>query len=157
VVSSISPIECCRAYELAGELEQIWRQWLVQGLADPDFRSRLAASDGLCLPQLRRALARAEEEHEVRCLVEAAAAKLDPLLLDLRECVASTIGTTAGSKCPRERVAGLRAVAFFVGEAPPAEEGDVCRLPGALWPSITNPRRNRKKHDHHRARSTWPN
>lgn len=129
LMANISPVERCRACELGGELKEIWLTWLVQGLADPDFRSRYAASDGLCLPHLRRALAQAGEKREVRCLAEVAAGKLDPLVCDLGEYVRKhDWNNREEPKVPREQAAWLRAVAFFAGEALPEEGADVYRL-----------------------------
>jgi len=125
----LSPVERCRACELVGQMDQIYLSWLVYGLADPEFRGLYTASDGLCLPHLRRALAGAEDEQAVRCLVEVAATRLGLLVHDLGEYVRKhDWNNREEPKHPWEQVSWLRAVAFFAGEAPPAEEEEVYRL-----------------------------
>ena len=129
LLARVSPVECCRACELVGELEEINLTWLMAGLAEPEFRELYTASDGLCLPHLRRALAGAEDEVAVHWLVEAAAARLDQLVVDLGEYVRKhDWNNREEPKHPWEQVSWLRGVAFFAGEAPQAEGEDVYRI-----------------------------
>jgi len=129
LLARISPVARCRACELTDKVEDIQLDWLVQGLADPDFRDLYTASDGLCLPHLRHALSGAQDEQAVHCLAEAAAARLGPLVHDLREYVRKLDWNNREEpKHSREQVSWVRAVAFFAGEAPQEEGEEVHRL-----------------------------
>jgi hypothetical protein len=129
LLARVSPTERCRACDLVGELEEINLSWLIQGLAEPEFRELYTASDGLCLPHLRRALSSAKDELAVHCLVEVTAARLDPLVADLGDYIRKhDWNNREEPKHPWERASWLRAVAFFAGEAPPGEGEDVYKL-----------------------------
>ncbi len=129
LLAQISPVERCRACELVGQMEEIHLRWLVRQVAEPEFRDLYAASDGLCLPHLRRALAIAEDEETVRCLVEVAVARLTPLVGDLQEYVRKHDWNNRHEpKQPWEQASWVRAVAFFSGEARKAEKEKVHRL-----------------------------
>lgn len=129
LLSRLSPSGPCRACELVGESVETHLSWLVRQMADREFRERYAASDGLCLPHLRRALEIAEDEEAVRCLVEVAATKLDDLVTNLKEYVRKhDWNNRAEPKYAWEQASWLRAVAFFAGEAPEGREEEVYRL-----------------------------
>ncbi len=75
---------CVHAREMeAGYLTTLGEQLL----GEEGLLQAYRASDGLCLPHLRSALAKAADEETARCLVEVAASKLTPLLADLGEYV----------------------------------------------------------------------
>ncbi|MBN1137452.1 MAG: hypothetical protein JXM73_12760, partial [Anaerolineae bacterium] len=123
LLAKVSPVKGCRACELVGQMEETYLSWLVCQLADPEFRHLYAASDGLCLPHLRRALAGAEDEQAVRFLAEVAVAKLGPLVADLNEHIRKRDWNNRHEpRHPWEEASWLRAVAFFTGEAPKAEK-----------------------------------
>lgn len=129
LAAQISAVERCYACHLLGSLAEGDLHALLRGLADPEFRGAYSASDGLCLPHLRRVLASAEDERIVRFLVEVATAKLAPLVDDLGEYVRKhDWNNREEPQSSWEQVSWLRAVAFFAGEAPPAEEEDTYRL-----------------------------
>jgi hypothetical protein len=90
----------------------------VRQSANSEFRAWYTASDGLCLPHLRRALARAEDEETVRFLVQVAVDKVSPLLADLKEYERKHAWEYRHEpKPPWEQASWVRAVAFFAGEA----------------------------------------
>jgi len=86
-MDDLVPNEECRACFYAKATEQNNIGWLVQGCADVDFRSKYAASDGLCLAHLRQALAHAAqvEPDVARFLADDAARRLTALVTDLGE------------------------------------------------------------------------
>jgi hypothetical protein len=127
--SSLSPSEACRACNVIGKSQTTHLRYLVRQLADPEFRGRYAASDGLCLPHLRSALAAAKDEETARYLVEASVAQVNSLVVNLEEYVRKQSWSNRHEpKYPWEQASWLRAVAFFAGEAPPAEGDEVYQL-----------------------------
>jgi hypothetical protein len=115
--------------DLIGELVEINLGWLVEELADPEFRAWYAASDGLCLPHLRRALALAKNEEAVRLLAETTMQRLDALATDVGEYVRKMDWNKRHEpKHAWEQVSWVRAVAFFSGEAPVERKADVYEL-----------------------------
>lgn len=125
VLKRLSPRARCHVCRLMHRLETTSVSRLVGGLAEAEFQSAYAASDGLCLPHLRRALAGCEDAGAVRCLVETAAAHLEPLVRDLGEYVRKyDWNNRQEARHPWEEAAWLRAVAFFSGEAPRPETGE---------------------------------
>jgi hypothetical protein len=129
LLKKLAPVEPCRVCERIGELVGINLGWLVEQIADAEFLALYAASDGLCLPHLRRALALARDEEAVRRLAEVALNRLAPLATDAGEYVRKMDWNNRHEpKHPWEQVSWVRAVAFFSSEAPAAEGGDVYRL-----------------------------
>ena len=129
LLERLSPADRCYACRLVDRLEEIRIDQLVRGLTESDFQSAYAASDGLCLPHLRRALAGAEDRRAVRSLVETAVAQLNPLVHDLGEYTRKRNWSKRHEpRHPWEEVAWLRAVALLSGEAPRAETEDTNRL-----------------------------
>ena len=129
LLAHVSPAARCRACEIVDRMGRVQLDWLLQGLAEPEFRDLYGASDGLCLPHLRRALAGARAEQAVHCLAEVAAAQLGPLVHDLKEYVRKRDWNNREEpKQLWEQASWVRAVAFFAGEAPQAEGEDVYRL-----------------------------
>jgi hypothetical protein len=118
LLGQISARQPCHACEIVDPSEEAYLVWLVRGLANPEFRGWYAASDGLCLPHLRLALAKAEEVETTRFLVQVAVDKLAPLLADLKEYGRKHIWQFRREpKYPWEQASWIRAVAFFAGEA----------------------------------------
>lgn len=60
---STSPTRSCPACTHGDACEERNLEWLVEGCLDAPFRALYEASDGLCLPHLRQALAMAERAH----------------------------------------------------------------------------------------------
>jgi hypothetical protein len=92
-------------------------------MADPEFRDWYQASDGLCLPHLRRAVDLSGTQASIRWLVEDASARLDLLLADVREYVRKQDwNRREEARLDKEQAAWVRSVAFIVGEAPKQEK-----------------------------------
>lgn len=129
LLARLSASGSCRACEIADRAEETNLTWLVRQMADPEFRTLYATSDGLCLPHLRRALARAEDEETVCFLGKVAADKLTLLLADLREYGRKHIWQNRDEpKHPWEQASWVRAMAFFVGEAKEGADESVYRV-----------------------------
>lgn len=124
LLARLSPAQRCRVCQIAEESEASDTALLVQRLSGPEFRAAYAASDGLCLPHLRRALLCAEDEETARFLAQSAADRLAPLRADLQEYTRKHSWERRGDpRQPWEQASWIRAVAFFAGE-PPAEAGE---------------------------------
>jgi len=129
LLQRLAPTEPCRACELTGNLVTYYLRWLVENLADPQFLALYEASDGLCLPHLRRALEQAEDDDVARRLVEVSLRRLAPLATDVGEYVRKRDWNNRQEpKHPWEEVSWMRAVAFFSGEAPKVHREEVYRL-----------------------------
>jgi len=125
LLERISPAAGCRVCAIADRSEAIHLQWLMRHMLDPEFRSWYAASDGLCLPHFRRALAHAEDEESARYLAEFTAVKLGLLWTNLQEHVRKGAWHNRHEpKLPQEEMSWVRAVAFFAGEAREESEED---------------------------------
>lgn len=96
----ILPSEPCRVCAHCAEAEESDIHWLVEGCADAVFSKLYAASDGLCLPHLRRALERAAQikPETARFLAADAAAGWKRSRLTWANMPASTPGNTATKK-----------------------------------------------------------
>lgn len=129
LLKKLDPEETCRVCEIIGGLVESHLGWLVEGLADPEFLASYAASDGLCLPHLRRALEKAQDEEVVRRLAEVALNRLAPLAADAKEYVRKMDWNNRHEPKHRwEQVSWVRAVAFFSGEAPAERKQDVYEM-----------------------------
>jgi hypothetical protein len=118
LLARLSPRQSCHACEIVDPSEAANLAWLVRGLANPEFRGWYAASDGLCLPHLRHALAQVEAPETVHFLTQVAVDKLTPLLADLKEYGRKHIWQFRQEpKYVWEQASWIRAVAFFAGEA----------------------------------------
>ncbi|WP_322800808.1 DUF6062 family protein [Thermoflexus sp.] len=109
----------CRVCRLGEETARAYAEWLVEGLTDAEIQERYTASDGLCLPHLRMALARAHDRapHAFAWLAGDAARRLRLLLKDLQEYIRKHDWNYRHEPMsPEERKAWIRAVAFFAGE-----------------------------------------
>jgi len=125
----LSPAARCHVCRTLDDSERTHLKWLVRGVGDAKFRDWYAASDGLCLPHLRRALAYVKDEEAVAFLVEVAKAKLKPLLADLREYLRKRDWNNRSEpKHPWEQASWVRAVAFLTGEAKEGQNDSVYRL-----------------------------
>jgi hypothetical protein len=117
LLQQISPVDSCPACRIIEALEDNYLHSLVRQATVPEFRSWYAASDGLCLPHLRRALAYTKDEEVVRFLVEEAARRLGQLRVHLQEYVRKHAWDNRHeSKTSLEQSSWIRAVAFFAGE-----------------------------------------
>jgi hypothetical protein len=130
LLARLSPQQPCRVCEVVDPSEEANLTWLVRkSSVNPEFRTWYAASDGLCLPHLRRALAQAEEMDTVRFLVEVGVNKLTPLLADLKEYGRKHIWQFQWEpKYVWEQASWIRVVAFFAGEAEKEAGEDIYQL-----------------------------
>lgn len=129
LLARLSPTASCRACEMIGDREETYLIWLARQSGDPEFRGWYSASDGLCLPHLRRALTYAEDEETVRFLAQVAADKLKPLLADLGEYLRKHSWHNRDEpKYPWEQASWIRSVAFFAGEAREEEGGNTYQV-----------------------------
>lgn len=129
LLARLSPRQRCHACEIVDPSEESHLIWLVRESANAKFRDWYAASDGLCLPHLRRALALAEDDATARFLAQVAADKLAPLLTDLQEYGRKHIWQHRREpKYPWEQASWIRAVAFFGGEAEKEAGEDIYQL-----------------------------
>ncbi len=109
----------CRACASGDEAESWLVETLVRDCAQEEFRGRYRASDGLCLPHLRQALATAASEGHAdieRFLTATAVNKLDRLTNNLREYVRKeSYENRSEPKLEAEQRAWIDAVTFFAG------------------------------------------
>jgi len=118
LLTRLAPAQRCPVCETADQSEEGHLAWLVRGITDTEFRKQYVASDGLCLPHLRRALACAEDEEAARWLAQVAVDKLAPLAADLAQYTRKHAWQNRDEpKHPWEQAAWIRAVAFFAGES----------------------------------------
>lgn len=114
------PAERCRVCQIGDQAEERYIHTLVTTCAEPDFRDWYHASDSLCLPHLRQALAFAERQGNfegARFLAKVSAEKLDQLIRDLREYIRKHSWQFRNEpKSESEQRSWIEAVAFFVGE-----------------------------------------
>jgi hypothetical protein len=129
LLTRLSPTGGCRVCEITDQSEETYLEWLARLSADAEFRSWYVASDGLCLPHLRRALAYAKDEETVRFLAKVAADRLAPLVADLKEYGRKHSWENRHEpRYPWEQASWIRAVAFFAGEAQGWESEDIYRV-----------------------------
>jgi hypothetical protein len=115
----LAPQQRCRACEITDSSERTNLAWLVKSCAQTEFREWYRASDGLCLPHLRQALALAEREDPAVALFLAQTGyeKLTRLTMQLREYIRKHAWEYRDEpKLPEEQSSWVRAVAFFAGE-----------------------------------------
>jgi len=114
------PQERCRACQMGDQAEERDIHTLVEMGAEPEFRDWYRASDGLCLPHLRQALAFAERQGNIevaRFLAEVSEEKLERLTRDLREYIRKHAWQFRHEpKLEREQHSWIEAIAFFIGE-----------------------------------------
>lgn len=124
LLKQLSPTMKCLVCAKIQRQEELYVTKLLEGLADPQFRAWFTASDGLCLPHLRRALASALDHASVSALIGAMRKQLSALLTHLR----AYLDKHRWAHRPElreawEEASWIRMVAFFAGEAR-GEEGE---------------------------------
>jgi len=131
--SGMIPRGSCRVCELGDSTETTFLSWLIQGLVTDELGEDFAASDGLCLPHLRRALILAHEEEPdaAPLLLQVAEEKTRQLTRALGEYVRKHNWQFHHETMqPEEQSSWQRAVAFFAGEKrPQMGDGQVPALP----------------------------
>ncbi len=119
ILGRLRPIATCPACTLVDRSESTMLTWLTQEMANREFRSWYAASDGLCLPHLQLALALyVTDQPSAEFLIHHAAAQLGTLLHAFRECCLDTWQSPqSGTLIGDPEAIGKRLVAFMVGES----------------------------------------
>ena len=107
----------CPACTVEADVADTSLTMLVQHLDDTDMGQAFAASQGLCLPHLRRAMAFAQDAHVVEVLLAKQARVLDGLAGELWEFIRKHDYRFSKEGLGAERDAYLRAIAILVGAA----------------------------------------
>jgi hypothetical protein len=119
----------CPICKMSREREEIDLRKLMHELADPQFRAWFSASDGLCLPHLRNALAYAPDKPSARLLAEIATGQLTALLTHLRAYMDKHRWQDHPElRTPWEEASWIRMVAFFAGESRDDQSESLRRL-----------------------------
>jgi hypothetical protein len=118
--ANLAPRAACRACEIGDDADRRYVAWLVRDYVEStDLHEAYQASDGLCLPHLRQALALAEETNPqaARFLVDVAIEHTGNLVEDLGEYIRKHIHEYHHEPMSEdERRSWIRAVAWFAGE-----------------------------------------
>lgn len=118
--AGLIPRATCRACEIGTDADQRYTAWLVRDCTgDPDLRQAYQASDGLCLPHLRQALALAEitNPEATHFLTDVAIEHTAQLAGDLGEYIRKHIHDFRHEPMSEdEKRSWIRAVAWFSGE-----------------------------------------
>jgi hypothetical protein len=114
---STCPTRSCPACACGEACEKRNLEWLVEGCLDPAFRPLYEASDGLCLPHLRQALALAEHTHpEVAHLLACAAVqRLEALASNLGEYTRKHAWKYRHERITREEQTSVYRTSWFLG------------------------------------------
>jgi len=119
LLAELSPTESCRVCQIVNRGEETYLLWLVREIVQPEFQKLHTASDGLCLPHLRHALAIAESPAAVDVLVADTQHRLEVLHHNLDEYDRKQKWENHTEPVYLwEDTAWVRAIAFFSGEAP---------------------------------------
>lgn len=111
----LRPTTECPACAQQRQHEAYVASMLVGLLAEPEWRARVARSDGLCLPHLRMALDEAHAEGSPEWLLADHRRRLDALLGDLREYIRKHDYRFRSEPPGPERDAHVRATASLAG------------------------------------------
>jgi len=129
LLADLSPSRECPICKMSSEREEIDLRKLMHELADPQFRAWFSASDGLCLPHLRNALAYAPDKPSARLLAEIATGQLAALLTHLRAYMDKHRWQDHPElRTPWEEASWIRMVAFFAGESRDDQSESLRRL-----------------------------
>ena len=112
----LAPHRECPACRILSDVEAAALDALHEGLRRPEFAQAYAASDGLCLPHLRAALAGARDEDGFGALVRAALARNELLRGRLREVMRKHDYRYAHEPVGEERGSPALAVRHAAGE-----------------------------------------
>ena len=118
LLAELSPSIECPVCTRMRELQAMNVAKLVQDMNNDRFRAAFAASDGLCLPHLRQALACTSDPEAAYLLIMTAERQLGTLLGHLREYQNKHRWTHHPElRTASENASWIRSVAFFAGEA----------------------------------------
>jgi hypothetical protein len=113
--SSLQPREGCPACAIRDETERRLLRTLLKGLSDETFTTAYAASDGLCLPHLRLALAVAPSQHVFDHLRRRAQQSHETLIAHLNETIRKHDYRFRHEPAGEEKGSPERAVAYVAG------------------------------------------
>jgi hypothetical protein len=131
VVASLEPEAPCPACVWAGRMEDIYLDTLLRNLTNEDgLQADYEASDGLCLPHFRQALARVRKEAAYDALMSAQRAAWERLVAQLGESIRKSDYHHLDEAWGEEAGAWLRGVAALVGARPDDKDR---RAKGAVW------------------------
>lgn len=117
LVAALAPQAPCPLCQVNERIAAMHLTRLWAGLGDPAFRDALAASDGLCLPHLRFALANAPTDAAAQELVTISRAHLDALLTHLQGYMEKHRWQDRPElRSPAESASWVRMVAYCAGE-----------------------------------------
>jgi hypothetical protein len=124
IVDRLSPRVGCPACEVGAATEATAVRRLAADLAaDLELRAGYVASDGLCLPHLRRVLEEMDDADSFRIVAEKAVHGLGILEHNLSEFIRKhSWQYHEESRSAQEQAAWIRAIAFMAGEAPAGVE-----------------------------------
>jgi hypothetical protein len=121
----------CPACVWAGKLEAIYIDTLLHNLTGEDsLRADYEASEGLCLPHFRQALAQVRGKAVYEALVSAQRAAWGRLVAQLSESIRKSDYRHLGEAWGDEAGAWLRGIAALVGARP---DDKARRDKGAVW------------------------
>ncbi|MDQ3654606.1 MAG: DUF6062 family protein, partial [Chloroflexota bacterium] len=110
------PTRPCPACDVLEETESRLIRTLVKGLAEEQFRTAYAGSNGLCLPHLRTALSGATRQEAFDSLKARALATQEILLAHLDETIRKHDYRFQHEPAAEEKGSPERAVAFVAGD-----------------------------------------
>lgn len=119
LVARLKPRRGCPACAWAEEMEGIYLDGLLGNLlVEDDLLAAYRASDGLCLPHLRQALARCRGRRARVALVNAQREIWERLMGDLSEFIRKNDYRFQDKQMGRERNAWIRGIAAMAGARP---------------------------------------
>ena len=116
-VRRLTPRRPCPACTVETDVADTSLQILVQHLDDSEMGQAFAASQGLCLPHLRRALTLAKDSNVVETLLSKQARVFEGLAGELSEFIRKHDYRFSKEGFGAERDAWMRAIAILVGAA----------------------------------------
>lgn len=131
LVNDLEPKATCPACVWAGKMEAIYLDTLLHNLTGEDsLFADYEASEGLCLPHFRRALARVRKEAVYDALMRAQRFAWERLVDQLNESIRKSDYRHLDEAWGDEAGAWLRAIAALVGARPDDKDR---RDKGAVW------------------------
>jgi hypothetical protein len=116
VIAALTPRKRCPACEHRDELTRNLLSALIEDLGTPEMTEALQASEGLCLPHLRLALASVNDSTVYEALLTLHRAKLEGLKDELAEFIRKNDYQVIKEGFGREGNAWLRAIGLIVGK-----------------------------------------
>jgi hypothetical protein len=139
LVTDLEPKASCPACVWTDKMEAIYLDTLLHNLTDKDsLRADYEASEGLCLPHFRQALARVRKEAVYDALVGAQRSAWERLIAQLSESIRKSDYRHLDEAWGDEAGAWLRGIAALVGARPDDKDR---HSKGAVW-SFRRPEQN---------------